>query len=144
MMRRLPPALRYEGDGEWHIDPMLRDALPAMVKSSASSSAKAPIEWVAAHDGPAFPKWTADPSNLSSISINRPQLLICRLGYRWISFQRSMGRVDGMTLTMRAVALRQQDETGKRKLEGRPISVAADHQALIEIKACRLNYMDVS
>lgn len=49
-----------------------------------------------------------------------------------------------MTLTMRAVALRQQDETGKRKLEGRPISVAADHQALIEIKACRLNYMDVS
>lgn len=52
-------------------------------------------------------------------------------------------RVDGMTLTMRAIALRQPGETEELKLEERPIPVAAENQALIEIKTCGLNYMDV-
>lgn len=48
-----------------------------------------------------------------------------------------------MTLTMRAVALRQHGGTEELKLEEWPIPVAAENQALVEIKACGLNYMDV-
>ncbi len=48
-----------------------------------------------------------------------------------------------MTLTMRAIALCQPGETEDLKLEERPIPVAAENQALIEIKTCGLNYMDV-
>ncbi|MBD3761006.1 MAG: zinc-binding dehydrogenase [Rhizorhabdus sp.] len=44
---------------------------------------------------------------------------------------------------MRAVALRQHGGTEELKLEEWPVPVAAENQALVEIKACGLNYMDV-
>ncbi|SON53896.1 Quinone oxidoreductase 1 [Hartmannibacter diazotrophicus] len=48
-----------------------------------------------------------------------------------------------MTSNMRAVALRQHGGIEQLKVEEWPRPVPAEHQALVEIKACGLNYMDV-
>jgi alcohol dehydrogenase len=48
-----------------------------------------------------------------------------------------------MNATMRVVALRAHGGIEQLKLEQWPVPTTADNQALIEIKACGLNYMDV-
>jgi len=48
-----------------------------------------------------------------------------------------------MTPTMKVVALRQHGGTEQLKLEEWPTPTVQPHEALVEVKACGLNYMDV-
>ena len=47
------------------------------------------------------------------------------------------------TSTMRVIALQQHGGIEQLKLDQWPMPSVTDNQALIEIKACGLNYMDV-
>ena len=48
-----------------------------------------------------------------------------------------------MTTAMKVIALRQHGSVEQLKLEDWPVPSPAPHQAVIEVKACGLNYMDV-